>query len=340
MTAWLRTAPTIAILTIATLLGFGSSAFAQKVRLTLDFALQGQQSPFILAVEGGYFSRAGVDVVVERGYGSADAITKVASGAYDMAFADIGAMIQFNGKQHAAKVISVFQIYDIAPMTVLSLAKSGIKTPADLAGKRIAAPPGSSTRVMFPLLATATGLDMSTIKWLDVTPQLRETLLVQGQADATTALVTDLAGLAHLGISEKDLTIMRYGDFGVPLYGHAVLTTPEFAEKNPETVKKVLVAVAQAWRDSIADPGKAIDALKKRNPLAEETVERKRLQDVIDWGIVTERTKRDGLGAVDPARMTETIAMVAKAFSLEPMSAAVTYRPDFLPPAEMRRLPK
>jgi NMT1/THI5 like len=70
-----------------------------NVKFTLDFAIQGQQSPFVLAAEGGYFARAGVNVQVDRGYGSADAITKVASGAYDMAFADIGALIQFNGKQ-------------------------------------------------------------------------------------------------------------------------------------------------------------------------------------------------------------------------------------------------
>ena len=59
-----------------------------SVKFTLDFAIQGQQSPFVLAADGGYFSRAGVNVQVDRGYGSADTITKVASGAYDMAFAD------------------------------------------------------------------------------------------------------------------------------------------------------------------------------------------------------------------------------------------------------------
>ena len=75
-----------------------------NVKFTLDFAIQGQQSPFVLAAEGGHFARAGVNVQVDRGYGSADAITKVASGAYDMAFADIGALIQFNGKQAAPKL--------------------------------------------------------------------------------------------------------------------------------------------------------------------------------------------------------------------------------------------
>src|SRR3984893_6280774 len=81
----------------ASILADSATAQTRKVRLILDFALQGQQSPFILAAEGGYFARAGVDVVVDRGYGSGDAITKVVSGAYDMAFADIGAMIQFSG---------------------------------------------------------------------------------------------------------------------------------------------------------------------------------------------------------------------------------------------------
>ena len=87
---------TLSALVLALVLGHGAAAQAPqppKVRLILDFALQGQQSPFILAAEGGYFARAGVEVEVDRGYGSGDAITKVVSGAYDMAFADIGAMI-------------------------------------------------------------------------------------------------------------------------------------------------------------------------------------------------------------------------------------------------------
>ena len=109
------------------------------------FAIQGQQSPFVLAAEGGHFTRAGVNVQVDRGYGSADAITKVASGAYDMAFADIGALIQFNGRQAGAKVVSVFQVYDAAPMLILSLKKSNITKPSDLAGKRLASPPGASS---------------------------------------------------------------------------------------------------------------------------------------------------------------------------------------------------
>jgi NitT/TauT family transport system substrate-binding protein len=319
----------------------GGHAFAQTptVRLVLDFAIQGQQSPFVLAADGGYFARAGVNVRIDRGYGSADAVAKVVSGAYDMAFADIGALIQVNAKQVGPHVVNVFQVYDVAPMLVLSLKKSNIRTPADLAGKRLASPPGASSRVMFPLFAAANGLDPASVSWLDVTPQLREMMLVRGQTDATTALVTDLAGLEHLGITEGDLNMMRYRDFGVALYGHCILTTSEFASKNPDTVRRVVKGFADALKAAIADPAVAIAAIKKREPLIDDKVERGRLELVIDNAIVTDRVRGDGLSAVDPERMKRTIEMVAKTFNIPPPDISSVYSPDYLPPRTELRLP-
>jgi NitT/TauT family transport system substrate-binding protein len=314
-----------------------AGAQTPAVKLTLDFTIQGQQSPFVLAAEGGHFARAGVNVQVDRGYGSADAITKVASGAYDMAFADIGALIQFNGRQSRARVVSVFQVYDVAPMVILSLKKSGITRPGDLAGKRLASPSGASSRVMFPLFALANGLDPSAVSWIDVTPQLRETLLVQGQSDATTALITDLAGLERLGIAEHDLNVMRFSDYGVGLYGHCILTTPEFAAKNPDTIKKVLKGIADAWKAAIADPDVAIAAIKKREALIDEKVERGRLELVLKNAILTDHVRREGLSAVEPTRMKQTIDMVTKTFNLPALDAASIYREDYLPPrAELK----
>jgi len=323
-----------------TLAAMSAAAEAQTpVKLVLDFAIQGQQSPLVLAADGGYFKRAGVDVQVDRGYGSADAVSKLSSGAYDMAFADLGVVIQFNAKQGGAvKVIDVFQVYDVAPMVMLSLKKSNITKPADLAGKRIASPPGASSRVMFPAFAAANGIDVNTVKWVDVTPQLRETLLVQGQTDATTALVTDLAGLKHLNITEKDLTIMRFADYGVNIYGHALITTPEFAAKHPDIVKKVVKGVAEALKASIANPSVAIAAIKKRDPLVDDELERNRLELVLKNAIVTDHVKKAGLSAIDMERMKKTAETVTTAFKLPPVDAAAIYRPEFLPPAAELKL--
>jgi NitT/TauT family transport system substrate-binding protein len=318
----------------------GIRAEAQTpVKLVLDFAIQGQQSPLVLAADDGYFKRAGVDVQVDRGYGSADAVSKVASGAYEMGFADLGVVIQFNAKQGATKIIDVFQVYDVAPMVILSLKKSGIIKPADLAGKRIASPAGASSRVMFPAFAAPNNIDVSSVKWVDVTPQLRETLLVQGQTDATTALITDLAGLKHLSITENDLTIMRFSDYGVNIYGHALVTTPEFAAKHPDVVKKVVKGLAEALKASIANPDVAIAAIKKRDPLVDDDLERNRLELVLKNSIVTDHVKKAGLSAVDMDRMKKTADVVTTAFKLPAVDAATVYRPNFLPPSAELKLP-
>jgi NitT/TauT family transport system substrate-binding protein len=329
-----------AALALSVLAVGATAAFAQSpVRLVLDYAIQGQQSPLVLAAEGGYFKRAGVDVQVDRGYGSADSIAKVASGTYDVAFADVGALILFNAKQNAPKLIDVFQVYDSAPMVILSLKKSDINKPTDLAGKTIASPPGASSRVMFPTFAAVNKIDTSNIKWLDVTPQLRETMLKEGQADGTTALITDVAGLRHLNIAENEISIMRYSDFGMNLYGHAIITTPEYAAQHPDTIKKIVKGVVEALEASIANPTVAIAAMKKRDPLVDEGLQMRRLQLVIADAIATPHVKQDGLSAVDMGRMQQTIDLITKSYKAAPMKATELYRSDYLPPRNDLMLP-
>jgi NitT/TauT family transport system substrate-binding protein len=232
----------------------------------------------------------------------------------------------------------VLQIYDVAPMVMLSLKKSNITQPSQLAGKRIASPPAASSRVMFPAFAAANKIDTADIKWLDVTPQLRETLLMQGQADATTAFITDLAGLKHLNIPETDVNVMRFSDYGVDLYGHAILTTPEFIAKNPEVVRKLVKGIVEAIKASVADPSKAIGAIKKRDPLVDEAVERSRLDLVIKNAILTDNVKKLGLGTINEERMKKTIAIVTSAFKTPAVDVKSIYNATFLPPAADRRL--
>ncbi len=133
--------------------------------------------------------------------------------------------------------------------------------------------------------------------------------------------------------------MMRYRDFGVALYGHCILTTSEFASKNPDTVKRVVKGFADAFKAAIADPAVAIAAIKKREPLVDEKVERGRLELVIKNAIVTDQVKRDGLGAVDPERMKQTIEMVAKSFNIPAADMSSVYSPDYLPPRDELRLP-
>ena len=50
-------------------------------------------------LEQGYFASEGLNVTIDRGFGSADAVTKVASGAYQFVLGDINSMVEFNSKK-------------------------------------------------------------------------------------------------------------------------------------------------------------------------------------------------------------------------------------------------
>ena len=76
------------------------AAQATDVRFVLDFLLQGQQSPFVLGRERGYYAAQKVNLAAfDPGRGGADSITKVASGTHDIGFGDSSAMIEFNAQE-------------------------------------------------------------------------------------------------------------------------------------------------------------------------------------------------------------------------------------------------
>ena len=209
-----------------------------SIRFIVDWSFQGQHAMFTIPVDDGTYAKMGLNVNVDRGAGSGDTVAKVASGAYDMGLADIYSMVRFNNENPGHKLIAVMIVDDKSALAVEVKASSPIKTPQDLNGKTLAAPVGDATRQLFPLFAAVNHIDESSIKWINVSPELREPLLVRGEADAITGhLTTVMLNFANIGVKTSDIRTMPYIDFGVNLLGHAVIVKPEFAERirsNPQ----------------------------------------------------------------------------------------------------------
>jgi len=315
------------------LFAFATMASAQSsMKMALDWNFEGHHSPYLLAADSGIFAKHGLAVTVDRGFGSGDTATKVAAGAYDVGIADLGAVIAFNSKQGGNKLISIFQVYDVAPLAIMTLAANNIKTPADLRGKKLASPPGDAARVLFPVLAKANNVDHTSVEWVDVTPPLRPSLLVQKKVDAVTTLTSEMLVYPNLGLKDEDLVVMRYSDFGVKLYGHAIITTPEYANAHKKELTQFVSAIVEAWRATIKNPQPSIAVLKKRNELIDEKVESAKLALMLREAIGTEDVRKRGFSSVDPARLKYTVDMVTQSLAIPPIDSASLYRADFLPP--------
>ncbi len=311
------------------------------IRFALDWAIEGPSAPFLIALDKGYFAEEGLSVVIDRGTGSAGTVTKVASAAYEMGYADINSMIEFNVKNPDKALQAIAILYNTAPMTVFTLKSKNINSPKDLEGKKIGAPAGDAGRRLFPLFAKATGIDPDKVEWVTMEPALREPTLAKGDVDAITAFyASGWFGLVRNKVEPGDIVAFMYKDAGLPLYGNAVMASPQFLAENEEAVKGFLRALARGWQEALADPAAAIEIIKRREPLIDADVELQRLQMVIENHFLTEEVKRNGFGAADMERLAKAIDLVAEGFELpsKPKPEEV-FTDRFLPPMEMRMPP-
>jgi len=318
-------------------LGFGQTS----LKFTLDWTFQGPQAPFLVALYKGYFAEEGLDVTIDRGYGSADAVSKIASGAYHLGYADINSMIEFNAKNPDQALIAIAIVLDYAPFSIVTLKGRGIASPDDLTGRTLGAPAGDASRRLFPVFTKAVGLDPATIKWVSMDAPLREPLLIKGDVDAISAhFFTAVLNLKAAGVPDENIVTLLYADYGLDLYGNAVMAPPKLLTEKPEVVRGFLRALTRAWHDTIANPDEAIGFVAKRDPLIDVKVEKERLLLAINVCMLTPDVKERGFGDVRLVRLAGSIALVAEAFGLPFVPAPdKVFTSAFLPPLA-ERLPK
>ena len=273
---------------------------ASNVRFLLDWAFQGQHAMFTMPVDDGTFQKLGLNVSVDRGAGSGDTVAKVASGAYDIGIADFYSMVRFNSENPDHRLIAVMMVDDKSALAVETKVNSGIKTPKDLNGKKVASPVGDASRQLFPLFADANNVDQSSIQWINVSPELREPLLIRGEADAITGHITTvMLNLKGLKVPASDIRIMPYIEYGVNLLGHAMIVKPEYAEKNPEVVRNFIRGSVHGFNRMIKDPDGAIASLKKRDSLINDEIEKERIKMSLDYRMITDNVLKNGASHVD-----------------------------------------
>ena len=307
--------------TILAVAGVVAASFAhaqEKMPFALDWKFEGPSAPYFAAIDNGHFANAGLDVEISAGQGSLDAIPKVATGAFPVGFADINSLIKFLDQNPGAPVTAVMMIYDKPPFAVVGRKSQGVMEPKDLEGRILGAPPPDGAWAQFPAFATANGLDVSKITVEPVGFPTREPMLAEGKVDAVTGFsFSSFLNLVRLGVPEDDISTILMADYGLALYGNAIIVNTEFAAANPDMVKGFLAAVANGWKDAIADPDAAIASLVERNPAADAALEKRRLMLAVDANVMTDHVKANGLGGVDSDRLAKALEQLAETYEFQ-----------------------
>src|SRR5271165_527273 len=334
----LTTMSLLAALMLAGLVSTGPASAETSLKLSLDFIMFGPNSPFVYADEHGYFKEAGLSVRIDPSSGSGDAVNRLASGAYDIGYADVSTLIEFAAKNPAAAPKIVLFIQDRTPSTILYRKQKGIGKPKDLEGHSLGSGATDAGSRMFPTFARLNNIDVGKVDRQLADFRLRDSMFAQGKFDAIIAYADSMLNVRTLGLDISEVGRLDYADWGLNFYGNAMIASRQITDANPAAVRGAVEAVAKAWRDAARDQRPIIDALIKRNSMAKREVDLERLEFIVRNQVISPFTRANGIGAVDAKRLDDNLRLVGEGFNLASVpSRADIFDDRFLPPTGARK---
>jgi len=316
-----------------------AQAQTSPLRLSLDWRLEGPSAMFLVAQDRGYFRQEGLDIAIDEGATPLDPVSRVASGSHDIGFADINALIRYRDQHPNAAVKAVFMVYNKPPYSIVSRKSRGVTEPKHLEGKKLGIPSNGATLGEWPLFAKLNDIDTSKVAVEQIGIPVRVPMLAAGQIDAALGYSFRVyVDLKDRGVPVDDIVLLPMANYGLQLYGGAIIVSGKLATERPEAVSAFLRASLHGMRDSIRNPGGAIDALLKRDEGAKKEVELERLRMAIRDNLITPEVRTNGFGAVDNARLEEAIGQLALTytFKAKPKAEAI-FDASFLAPLADRR---
>ena len=139
-----------------------SSLAADKVNFQLDWLPGGDKAPVYVGITTGIFEKYDLEVTINQGRGSTEAITKLATGISDVGIADISALLVAKASDDVP-VSAVYSIFSQAPHAFFVVDNGEINSISEIKGKRVATSPFTSSNLYLPLVLEQNGFSQDDI---------------------------------------------------------------------------------------------------------------------------------------------------------------------------------
>jgi len=288
-----------------------------KVRYTLSWLPTGGNAYVYVARQLGYWKKRGLDVELTRGFGSNAALQAISTGQFDIGNAGTGALL--------LNIIKGLKLYSVNTLTydsgmgIIVLEKSPIKSPADLAGRTVAATAAGSDTPFLPAYFKRVGLPEDSAKIVYVDAQIIEQSVIGGQVDAQVAVV---ASSAPKYVSQNiPFRFFPVAEKGLKLYGSSTVVSSKYLEQNRALVEDFSEGMLEGLKFSLLNPKETIDRfLNEQEEIA--LTRNARLFAEIGLGIamaqaIAPEAVDHALGYTDLDKMAEQAALVHASFSSE-----------------------
>jgi len=317
----------LGFLTIA-IPGIAEAQELPKATLRLAFTYNGHRSPYLLALDKGYYKEEGFDIQVLEGKGITSAMQLVASKSDNFTIVDPPSLIL--GVAQGMPIKQVALIYQASPNTLIAWKDQNITKPQDLVGKSVATLQGDTTATMLYALLAANGIDRNSVRVLASDAGTRNQLFLAKGAAAITGFHSDYIGWSDA--TKNQVNYFLYSDFGVVSMGDGIVAHNDTIASSPKMVRGVVRASLRGYKYAMEHPEEAIAALMKRAPGTKPEVALEQLKLMVKL-LESPDTKANGLGYSSKAKWEQTQTLMSKYGGLTKTlpDVSVCYTNEFLP---------
>ena len=322
-----RRAVLLGAVALAFIGGTASAQAPEKFTFALNWFAVGDHAAYWVALDKGYFTKAGLDVTLENSKGSGDSIAKVDTGRADAGLADTVPVIGADAR--GAKVKIVGMVFDKTPLSFFSRKDSPVTKPKDLEGKTIGAPPGDSQRQAWPAFAKMHHLDNDKVTWVNIEPTAKMAALAEKRVDVVADYSTGMP-FYEKALGNGNAVMMPWADTGFDLYSMSIIASEKTMKERPKALRAFLEAAYMGWRDVMTDPKGSLAIMKKRVPEIDLAI----IEPNMMLGLDLMRTRMyadKGIGWIDDKKMCGSVELVNTYMGLpKKVDCGTVYSTEFL----------
>ncbi|MBT1156839.1 ABC transporter substrate-binding protein [Aminobacter anthyllidis] len=254
-----------------------------ELRFKLNYLFQGQNSPFLHAVDAGYFGDHGLSCTFVEGFSSSLVTRALVGGEADIGYGDVSSVFERALRTGETEISCLVPIYDHTPCCLGYLSDGNRLTLADIPGSTLCGPNGDTSARLLPLLLKRNGLAPDSYTYLGVQPEERDRLVAQRSVLAATCFDATLKFAMQMrGYDTSALEFLYFADNGLDTYSGALVALNSVLETEPGLAGRLQAITRQAWHDCRANPQLGVEAVIRRSPDMDPEIVRNQLTWILE----------------------------------------------------------